>query len=57
MSTAAARIAFFLLLLDVLVAALLAGVHVLLLEVVQHLVVVVLGALVDLPRQHLRQLF
>lgn len=54
---ATTRAALLLLLLDVLVTALLAGVHILLLEVIQHLVVVILRAFVDLPRQHLRQLF
>lgn len=50
---ATTRTAFFLLLLDVLVTALLAGVHILLLEVVKHLVVVILRALIDLAWEHL----
>jgi hypothetical protein len=54
---ATTRTAFFLLLLDVLVTALLAGVHILLLEVIKHLVVVILRPLVDLAWEHLRQLF
>jgi hypothetical protein len=52
---ASPRLRFLFLLFDVLMASFLTRVHILLIEVFQHIVVIILGALIDLPGEEAGQ--